>query len=373
MTFFIIVFLVYAQINVYLFLKGWKALPHAFFAKTAYGILFFIFSGAFIFVMLGRNFLPLEQQKPLYFIGTSWLAVMLYVTLYFFITDFTHGMIRLFHRRYRTVSPALFRRIQVISAYAIVGIILLFGYHKFTHPSLVEKEIIISKSGGKYKELKVVAFSDMHLGVAIDKKKLQKYVQFINDQQPDIIFMAGDMIDNNVLPLREEKMQEEINRLQAPLGVYFCLGNHEYLSGIEASMEFLRKTNMVLLIDSAVQIDDSFWIIGRDDKEIGHRRSLKELVAQTNPSQPLFLLDHQPYLPEDAVKNGIDLQFSGHTHDGQLWPLNLIVRKIYEISHGYKSIGNTQIYVSSGLGLWGPPYRVGTQSELVVFNIKFKS
>jgi predicted MPP superfamily phosphohydrolase len=356
---------------VYLFSKGWKAVVHSLFAKTTYSVIFFIFYSSFIIAMLGRNVLPLELQKILYFIGTTWLAVMLYITLYFLITDLIYGLSRLFRLGPQSFSSIRLYRIQVISGYAIVLIILITGYHKFTHPSIVEKEIVISKSGGKYKELKIAALSDIHLGVAIDKKKLQKYVQLINNQKPDLILIAGDIIDNNVLPLNKERMQEEINQLQAPLGIYFCLGNHEYLSNIESGMKFLRKTDMTLLIDSVAHVGDSFWIIGRNDKEGGYRTPLNELIAQTNPLQPLFLLDHQPYCPEEAVKEGIDLQFSGHTHDGQLWPLNLVAKKIYEVSYGYKKIGNTQLYVSSGLGLWGPPYRIGTQSELVIFNIRF--
>jgi predicted MPP superfamily phosphohydrolase len=129
---------------------------------------------------------------------------------------------------------------------------------------------------------------------------------------------------------------------------------------------------MTLLIDSVAQIDDSFWIIGRDDKQgNSFRKSLEELVIQTNPSQALFLLDHEPYDLSQAEKNGIDLQLSGHTHYGQLWPINRIVDYIFEVGYGYKQKGNTHIYVSSGLGLWGPPFRIGTQSELVVFNIHF--
>jgi predicted MPP superfamily phosphohydrolase len=369
MGFFSFVFFVYTCINVYLFYKGWKALPASPVVKILYSIVFFIFYGSFIIAMLGRNSLPLDVQKPLYFAGTCWMGAMIYLLLWFLVTD----LIYLWTRKSYLRSFVRFRFWQVIAGYVLVGIILLFGYHKFTHPTLVEKEIVIHKSGGNYSDLKIVAFSDIHLGVAIDKKKLQKYVRLINDQKPDLILFAGDMVDNNALPLKLENMQEEINRLHAPLGVYVCLGNHEYLSGIQSSMEFLRKTNMTLLIDSVASVNDSFWIIGRDDRQGNpHRKPLEELVAQTNPAQPIILLDHEPYFLEDAVKNGIDLQFSGHTHSGQLFPLSMIVGTIFEIGHGYLQKGNTQIYVSSGLGLWGPPFRIGTQSELVVFKVHFR-
>jgi predicted MPP superfamily phosphohydrolase len=372
MAFFLTAFFIHTLINVYLFYKGWKALPSSRLAKITYGVIFFVFYSSFIIAMLGRNVLPLELQKILYFIGTIWLGAMLYLTFWFLLTGLIYLLNRLFRFIPKTITHSVFRRIQAIAGYTIVIIVLIMGYHKFTHPTLVEKEITIQKPGGKYKDLKVVAFSDLHLGIAIDKKKLQKYVQLINNQHPDLILFAGDMVDNNALPLNVEKMQEEINQLQAPLGMYMCLGNHEYLSGITPSLEFLRKTNMTLLIDSVVQIDDSFWIIGRDDKQGNpFRKSLEALVAQTDPSQPLFLLDHEPYLLEEAENNGIDLQLSGHTHHGQLWPVSRFVDHVYEVGHGYKQKVNTHIYVSSGLGLWGPPFRVGTQSEVVVFNIHF--
>jgi predicted MPP superfamily phosphohydrolase len=322
-------------------------------------------------MMLGRNVFPLNIQKVFYFLGTTWMAVMLYISIYFLLTDLIHRLARHFKLFPSRMTPRFFYRLQVISGYIIVFALLRTGYRNFMHPVVVEKEIRIEKPGNRYKELKVAAFSDMHLGITVDKNKLKNYVRLINEQNPDIIIIAGDMIDNSIRPLMEEEMYNEINKLQAPLGVYFCLGNHEYLSEIEKSKEFFQKTKLVLLIDNVISVNDSFWIIGRDDKHNKNRSDLKSLVARTDTSQPLFLLDHQPYFPDEAERNGIDLQFSGHTHHGQMWPLNYIVDQVYEIGYGYKRKGNTHIYVSSGLGLWGPEYRIGTQSELVIFNIKF--
>ena len=125
-----------------------------------------------------------------------------------------------------------------------------------------------------------------------------------------------------------------------------------------------------MLIDDAVQVDNSFWVIGRNDRS-QKRKMLPELIAHTDTTQPLILLDHQPYLLRDAEKNGIDLQISGHTHNGQVWPINLLVKRIFEVGYGYKQKGNTHIYTTSGLALWGAPARIGTQSEMVVFNLQF--
>lgn len=371
MLFFTIVFIIHTIINIYIFYRGWKAFPKSPYVKILYSIIFFIFYSSFIIMMLGRNYFPLGLQKIFYFLGTTWLAIMLYITIYFVITDILLWLNKFWHFIPSNFNSRKLHKIQVFSGYFIVFVVLLIGYYKFSNPTVVEKNIVINKSGTNYKELKVVVFSDIHLGITVDKEKLQKYVRLINEQKPDLILIAGDMIDNNTRPLMEEKMYQEINQLNAPLGIYFCLGNHEYLSEIGKSMEFLRKTKMIILKDKAIQIDDSFWIIGRDDRFNKERLTLRDLVDKVDVTQPLFLLDHQPYFLEEAEENGIDLQISGHTHNGQLWPLNLIVDKIYEVGHGYKKKGNTHIYVSSGLGLWGPEYRVGTQSELVILNIKF--
>ena len=364
MVFFITAFLIHSLVNIYLFRKGWKILPASRTAKIIYIAVFFIFYSSFIIAMLGRNLLPLGMQKALYLPGTLWLGAMLYLTLWFLITD---GFALLARTKNR------FRRIQVIAGYLLTISLLAIGHYRFNHPVVVEKTIEIQKSGGKYQNLKIAAFSDLHLGVAVDKKRLQNYVQLINQQSPDLILIAGDLVDNNVLPLLLENMQEEINRLQAPLGVYMCLGNHEYLSGIEASLKFLQQTQIHLLIDQTLSVEDSFWLIGRDDTHGNKpRQTLETLVAQTNPEQVLVLIDHQPWHPDEGVENNIDLQFFGHTHRGQLWPLNYIADRLFTLSYGYRQTGDTHTYVSSGLGLWGPPCRIGTQSEIVVFNLQFK-
>ncbi|GHT25926.1 hypothetical protein AGMMS4957_21270 [Bacteroidia bacterium] len=277
--------------------------------------------------------------------------------------------------------------------------LLLYGNYQFNHPKIVETEVVVHKGmagqarndtafcGTKQQTLKIVAVSDLHLGVQIDKKRLQKYVQLINAQQPDAIFIAGDLVDNNVLPLTLEHMEEEINQLQAPLGVYFCLGNHEYMSGIDNCKEFLAKTNMTVLIDSAAMMTEDIQIIGRDDIKKGNRprKTLADiqgiagqarndttaLVIAGLTRNPLttIVLDHEPYNLEEAEAAGIDLQFSGHTHDGQLFPFNLLVGNLFEVSYGHKQKGATNIFVTSGLGLWGPPFRIGTQSEIVVVRL----
>ena len=369
-TFFIIVISVYLLINAYVFLRGWQALPAGTVYRLIFSVSFVVLAFSFLLAMGGRNTLPLVPLKIIYTIGTTWLACMMYFLLLFLLTDIIGLFNHWFHFLPDNIT-AHFRQIQVCGAALVILILLVSGFYKFTHPAINTYEIKIDKKAGDRKELRVVELSDIHLGMTIDKKKLREYVDEINALKPDIILVAGDVIDSSTRPLNEERMEEEINMLEAPLGIYMCLGNHEYISGIDSSLDFLKKTKIHLLVDSVVRVDNSFSIIGRNDKSQSNRKPLEYLVAQTDKSEPIFLLDHQPYHLEDAEKNGVDFQLSGHTHNGQLWPGNYIVKYLYEVGSGYKRKGNLHVYVSSGLALWGPVFRIGTESEIAVFNIKF--
>jgi len=373
-SFFLFVFIIFTIINIYVFYRSKQALPQSKTVRMVYYVIYLFLYSAFIIAMLGRNIFPLIIQKILYFPGTIWMGMMLYLFMFFLLTDLLYLIIRIFHRL-SSVTTKQYRKIQVVSGYILVLCLIVYGYYQFTHPQIVEQKIEIAKKAGNYKRLKIVGVSDLHLGVEIDKKRLEQYIRLINGQHPDLVIIAGDLVDNNVLPLEKERMWETINQLQAPLGTYFCLGNHEYLSGIDGSMKFLRKTNMHLLVDSTAVINNSIQLIGRDDKQgmrNHQRKSLSELVKNLNTSLPLILLDHEPFHLNEAEENGIDLQFSGHTHHGQIFPANLLTDRVYELAYGYRQKGNTHYYVSSGLGLWGPPLRIGTHSEIVVLNIEFK-
>jgi predicted MPP superfamily phosphohydrolase len=193
----------------------------------------------------------------------------------------------------------------------------------------------------------------------------------INAEQPDLILIAGDIIDGSMRPLKEERMYEEFRRLKAP--IYACIGNHEFYSGEPGAKQFYRDAGIHLLQDSIAVVGD-LCIIGRDDRTNIHRKSLGKIMAEnsslTSHSSFLILLDHQPYHLEQAERQHIDFQFSGHTHHGQVWPISWITESIYECAFGAYKKGHTDYYISSGLGIWGGKFRIGTRSEYVVVTIK---
>jgi hypothetical protein len=223
------------------------------------------------------------------------------------------------------------------------------------------------------KPIKVIGISDLHLGYTIGKKELSKWVDMINEEHPDVILIAGDLIDSNIIPVEQQKMYEELSRLNAPLGVYVSLGNHDYYADNNKSESFIQKAGIQLLKDEAVLVNDAFYVVGRDDRtNEGNRKSVMELTKDLDHTKPILQMDHQPYHLDKSAEAGIDFQLSGHTHRGQIFPINLVTDMIYEKSHGYLQIDNTHIYVSSGIGLWGGKFRIGTQSEYLVMEMSGK-
>ena len=358
-TFFVVLISIYLAGNIYIFRRGAQALvAQPFGVKVLLAVLFWCGALAFIGSFLARNTkLPVVLAHTAHEIGTGWLVFTLYMVLCLIIFD----LFRLFN------FPCKYG--FYISLFLTLSL-LSYGYYNYQHPKTEVFNIVINKQTVHNEQpLKVVSVSDVHLGYATDKKELKQYVEMINAQQPDLILIGGDLIDNSVVPLYEEKMMEELAELKAPLGIYMVPGNHEYISGIDESVRFLKDTPIQLLRDSVVTLPNGVQIIGRDDRSNRSRHSLPTLLKQADRSKPIILLDHQPYNLAKTDSLGIDLQFSGHTHHGQIWPMSLITDRIYEQSHGYRKWSQSHIYVSSGLSLWGPPFRIGTNSDMAVFHL----
>jgi predicted MPP superfamily phosphohydrolase len=248
---------------------------------------------------------------------------------------------------------------------------MIVGNYQFNHPQIVDMDLAVEHPRHN-KQLNIVAASDIHLGNSIDINMLRKYVQMINAEQPDIVLLLGDITDRSASPLTEQNMKSVLETIHAPLGVYAIRGNHEFYSGKPDEIAgYLKSSGIHVLIDSVQLVDNSFYIIGRDDKTNTNRKSLEEITKNLDPNLPKILLDHQPYNLETAEQNGIDLQLSGHTHNGQFFPGNFLTGLLFEQAHGYLKKGKTHYYISSGLGIWGPQYRIGTQSELVKIRLKY--
>lgn len=372
MAFFIIAGLIYIIGNIYIFHHLWIAMPAVPIARICLiAFASIVVLSFFLFYAFSDSF-PIGMSRFLYAVGTSWLMIMLYFVIVFLVKDAMGLANRVLHFMPSDAITRYTRENWVGLAFMIGFIVMLMvcGYLKYTWKVRVETPIALDKPLVGRDSLKIVAVSDIHLGYGIGKKEFEKSVKKINAENADLILIAGDIIDSSTRPLNEEHYEEVFKKLNAP--VYACLGNHEYISGISQSIEFLKKTGINLLRDSHVEIDSCLYIIGRDDRMNSKRKTLEELTAGLDKSKPIILLDHQPYNLSEPQQAGIDLQLSGHTHQGQIFPISLITNAIYEIDHGYSKFGDTNVIVSSGLGIWGGKFRIGTQSEYIVITLKGK-
>lgn len=368
---FIVIILLYLGANFYVFYRLWQAMPPNLIGRIILVSFAAISVFSFFISFLLGDSMPVGLASFLYKWGTSWVFILIYFVIVFLVKDLIGLINHFFH----------FMPSDAISRYTkdnwvglgfmvgFIGLLMLCGYLKYQWKVRVDQPVYTQKSMGIHDSLKIVAISDLHLGYGIGEDELANWVSKINAEQPDIVLIAGDLIDNSTRPLNEGKFAERLNEIKAKKGVYMCMGNHEYISGMAQSLDFIKKTNINLLRDSYVEIDSSFYIVGREDKSNPNRKPLSELVADLDKSKPIILLDHQPYNLEESEECGIDFQFSGHTHQGQVWPISMITKAIYEIDHGFIKKENTNVYVSSGIGIWGGKFRIGTQSEYVVVNM----
>lgn len=330
-------------------------------------ILILGFISFFIGMLLDKS-LPHALAKPVSFLGYSVLIFSAYMFFAFLFVDIIRVANHFFHF---TPNIEKFRFWASLIAVSLVTVTMIIGHIRFNHPQVVHLNVESSKPL-QNKSLKIVAVSDVHIGTSIDKSRLAKYVALINAQQPDLVLLAGDLVDRAIKPVIDQRMDEELRQIVAPLGVYAIYGNHEHYGEDKVkTADFYRKSNITVLHDSTALVRDEIYIVGRKDRTDSNRAPLETYTAVLDSVKPRILLDHQPYNLQDAENNLIDLQLSGHTHNGQMYPGNLIVKKIFEQGYGYLKKGDTHYYVSSGLGLWGPQYRIGTQSELVVIDFKY--
>ena len=347
-----------------------QALSFSLTWKSVYIVTSIVLFLSFFAGMIFGNYFPLPMAKVITFLGNSFLVVLIYLVLSFLATDIILIINKLFH--FIKIDIVTFRYWGMMVSLLVIFVAMVIGNYKFNHPEIFHLNITADKPL-QNKELRIVAISDVHLGVSIDKKRLKKYVTLINEQHPALVLIGGDLVDRSMVPIEKQKLEEELLQIKAPLGVYAILGNHEHYSeSMQRVDNFYKKAGIKLLIDSVALVENQFYIAGRDDSRMNtQRKKLNEILQNTDITKPVILLDHQPTVLNDAQENKVDFQFSGHTHNGQFFPGNLFVKRMFELGYGFLKKGNTNYYVSSGLGLWGPQYRIGSQSELVVIDFKY--
>ncbi len=355
--FFIIALTVMLVMQGYVSWHVWRVLPFSTPVKVII-ILLMLVALACMVMQFQSDTMSLRVATAIYEIGNSWLIIMFYLLLIFLVLDIGRAI---------HLVPATWLKDNATTSVAITGVLLValvagnIHYH-----NKVRQEIHLTTNKQLERPLKIVMLSDLHAGYHNRRAEVGRWVDMVNAERPDMVLIAGDIIDGHMRPLLEQGTCEEFKRLEAP--VIACLGNHEYITGIDKSIDWINKSGIGLLRDDTLSIGN-VTIIGRDDRSNYTRKSVKQLMQGIDTTHYTILLDHQPYHLEEAEQNGIDLQLSGHTHRGQIWPLSLVVNAMYECAYGQWKRGKTDYYVSSGMGIWGGKFRIGTDSEYAVITV----
>ena len=381
--FFTIVFCVYTVGNLYLFVRGWQSLEILGRQRVWFAAVFWMAALSYIFVSI----LAMKGVSGTFFdsvffmIGSCWIAVMLYGFLLLLAIDLLRivgwaGNIKpdFIYRNYLLSKVVMFGVVCLV-----MTVILVVGYSNSQRLRATHVKIPIDKTAGQLTGLRVVMVSDIHMGHINGRKFLARIVDAINGQQPDLVLLAGDAFDMSPESVIKQDMGMEFERLQSKYGAYMISGNHEYIgargnrNAIHTTFAYMASHGVQPLQDSVVLIDGSFYLAGRKDRSDGTRKTIPELLHGIDRQLPIIMADHQPYHLDAVEQAGVDLQLSGHTHHGQMWPLNYIVSKLYEQDWGFLQKGKSNFYISCGVGTWGPPVRTAGYSEVVVIDLEFNN
>lgn len=360
-----LVLAVYLAANFYVVYRLWWLMPPTVIGRTVLVAAAVVLSLSMFASMLLGSHMPSGLTAFLYKAGTSWFFILLYLLLIFLVCD----LLRAVHIIPKWIMYDNWK--SLVTLIVFMTTLFTVGYAVYRNKKRVELTVTLDKDIPK--PIKIVMASDLHLGYGIGKKELGEWVGLINSENPDIVLFAGDVVDNNIKPLWKHGMSDSLKRIKSRYGVYMAPGNHEYISGLENCIVFLTSSGVDVLVDSAELVDNCFYIVGRDDMTNRGRKPLAEIMEGIDMSKPVIVLDHQPSDLNDAAVNRADVLLCGHTHHGQVWPINWITDAMFEKAHGYLKKDDTNIYVSSGIGLWGGKFRIGSRSEYVVINIVGKN
>ena len=346
---------IYIIANSYLLIRlhRWLGTCNPLFRKT--GICVAI-SLAYVFLvasLLIAFFLPIgPARRIMKLISNYWLGILLYLILAVLMADAICFLLFLITKRRLKCRTAAAGGICAM----VVLVLSAWGVYNARIIQVTPYEITVNKDGGRLENLNVVLAADLHLGYNIGTAHMMQMVDKINEQNADIVVFAGDIFDNEYEALDDpEELIAVLQKIQSKHGVYACYGNHDVeekiLAGFtfggnkkkESSIqmdEFLERAGIHLLQDEAVLIDDSFYLYGRPDAQrpgrgINMRKTAAELMGELDTEKPVIVIDHEPKELQELADAGVDIDLCGHTHDGQMFPANLITALMWENSYGY--------------------------------------
>ena len=279
---------------------------------------------------------------------------------------------------YASARPAVKQGAKVVVFIATLAVFfttMVIGHRNVRYPRVIYQKYtvkrLVPEGAQPEKRMRLVFFSDLHIGEAMTPDYIARVVKLIQDQQPDLILCGGDFIDHRAVYAYDPRVMASLRSLHAPLGVYYVLGNHEYRDDLEANIRWVSEVGGTLLRDSiAFPGDGPLTLIGRDDWVNGNRKPFEVIANEADPLRgPVVLMEHTPASIDSIGDSPVDLILCGHTHGGQIWPGQLMVWWRYGMVSGTRPVGEREVCISSGIGSAGATYRVGTRSEIRVYDL----
>lgn len=377
MKWFLIFFLIiYSSLHAYFYVK----MTSAFYIKLIDKIILILFliftivSPILIRVIERKGFISIA--KILAYTGYLWMSfIFLFICISLFIDIIKGGE--------KTINYILGKNIILfftkpmpafLISISLSLIIIIYGLYEANNIRLKKVVIQNNKLVNLVNELRIVQISDLHISLTVNKSKLEKIASLIKEAKPDILFCTGDMIDADTQNLNE--LSAIFRSIEAKYGKYAITGNHEYYFGLKEAKKFLENSGFILIQQKVINVNNFLTIIGIDDPtakydlfKTGSYLTEKELLPKVTKNSFIILLKHRPTVEKEAI-NHFDLQLSGHTHKGQIFPFALLTRIFFPlVGNSLHKFGNSYIYVSAGTGTWGPPIRFLAPPEVTLIII----
>lgn len=391
---------IYLLLNLYILRWAylWMGTCHSILRTLGFRLIF-----AVIYVLLSTSLLtgfliknPKSLHRMLKITGNYFLGIFLYTLVIILLADFGRILLKyVFHASW------IHSRTAFTVAGAICALLILLlsacGIFHAKYIKTTSYDVIINKTIPERTSMKVVLLADTHFGYNAGVLHARELVRKINKQKPDLVCIAGDIFDNEYDAIRNpEKLEKTLRGIKSTYGVYACWGNHDLNEEILAGFtfkhkdgdlsdikdprmkKFLKNSNIHILEDESILINDQFYVIGRKDASLTEkihetRKAPAQLTEKLNRDKPIIMIDHQPKELQELADAGVDLDLCGHTHDGQTFPGNFTIKLMWENPCGLLSKDNMTNITTSGAGVWGPAMRIGTDSEICSINIQLKN
>lgn len=368
--FFIIVLALYSLINFYLILRLGRLSSRRRVLWIIRGSLLFLALCYPLSRILHTGFPELGRVFGI--MGALYTGEMIYLFLLFLLTDLLMVLSRLIPKLGQKWNSSQNRRRSAWIILILAGLLNFAGWIQFYSPKVTEYELTLS---GRGEPFQIAVISDLHYGNPfISDGYVKKIIALTNAQSPNLILLPGDVIDSRLSQSQGQALSLLLREFKAPEGVFAVTGNHEFYAGAQDAIQILAQGHVRVLQDQGLEAGEIF-LAGRQDRDAARfgifRKALSEILKANTAKKPVLVMDHQPRMLEEAVSNQVAAQFSGHTHHGQMFPFQWITQQVYELSRGEMKKGQTRIYVSSGVGGWGPPVRLGNSPEILLIKVRF--